>query len=71
MDIIEAEEASHLTPTSLGLGDTTPPRPIACSLVVLEALFGQLSPAIPLARLLAIEPTYRQRRREAREGRND
>jgi hypothetical protein len=60
---------SFTTMTSLGTGDIVPASPLSRSLVVMEALMGQLFPAILLARLVAMELSYRQRRREARERR--
>lgn len=41
--------------TTVGYGDITPVHPVARSLAVLEALTGQLYPAILLARLVSLE----------------
>jgi hypothetical protein len=46
---------SFVTLTTVGYGDITPVAPVARSLAVLEALSGQLYPAILLARLVALE----------------
>lgn len=53
---------SFVTLTTVGYGDITPVAPLARSLAILEALTGQLYPAILLARLVALEvsaPTNR------------
>jgi hypothetical protein len=55
---------SLTTLTTVGYGDITPIEPFACSLAMLEALIGQLFPAILLARLVSMELWYRQRRFE-------
>jgi hypothetical protein len=41
--------------TTVGFGDITAIHPLARSLVMLEALIGQLYPAILLARLVSLE----------------
>jgi hypothetical protein len=46
---------SFVTLTTVGYGDITPVHPVARSLSVLEALTGQLYPAILLARLVSLE----------------
>jgi voltage-gated potassium channel Kch len=46
---------SLVTLTSVGYGDIVPLHPVAYSLVTLEALIGQLFPAILLARLVSLE----------------
>jgi hypothetical protein len=46
---------SFVTLTTVGYGDITPVSSLARSLAVLEALTGQLYPAILLARLVALE----------------
>jgi hypothetical protein len=46
---------SFVTLTTLGYGDITPVAPIARSLAVLEALTGQLYPAILLGRLVSLQ----------------
>jgi voltage-gated potassium channel Kch len=50
---------SFVTLTTVGYGDIVPVHPIARSLAVLEALTGQLYPAILLARLVSLEVTSR------------
>jgi voltage-gated potassium channel Kch len=51
---------SIVTLTTLGYGDITPLHPLARSLVSLEALTGQLFPAILIARLVSMELLERQ-----------
>ena len=46
-----------MTLTTVGYVDITPLHPIARSLAMLEALTGQLYPAILLARLVSLEVT--------------
>jgi hypothetical protein len=46
---------SFVTLTTVGYGDITPVSTVARSLAILEALTGQLYPAILLARLVALE----------------
>jgi hypothetical protein len=46
---------SFVTLTTMGYGDITPVHPAARSLATLEALVGQLYPAILLARLVSLE----------------
>jgi hypothetical protein len=46
---------SFMTLTSVGYGNIVPTHPLTCSLVTLEALIGQLFPAILLARLVSLE----------------
>ncbi len=46
---------SFMTLTSVGYGDIVPLHPVAYSLTTLEALIGQLFPAILLARLVSLE----------------
>lgn len=46
---------SFVTLTTVGFGDVTAVHPMARSLVTLEALVGQLFPAVLLARLVALE----------------
>jgi hypothetical protein len=53
---------SLVTLTTVGYGDITPVHPVARSLAGLEALTGQLFPAILLARLVAMELYHRQER---------
>jgi hypothetical protein len=51
---------SFVTLTTVGYGDVTAAHPLARSLVTLEALIGQLFPAILLARLVSMEVYHRQ-----------
>jgi len=51
---------SFVTLTTVGYGDISAVHPVARSLVTIEALTGQLFPAILLARLVAMEVYYRQ-----------
>lgn len=51
---------SFTTLTTLGLGDVLPLGPAGRSLVVLEALTGQLFPVILIARLVTMEVDYRR-----------
>lgn len=46
---------SFVTLTTLGYGDILPVSPIARALTTLEALFGQLYPAVVVARLVTLE----------------
>jgi Ion channel len=55
---------SFTTLTTLGFGDILPISPAARALVVLEALVGQLFPAILIARLVALEIEYHRAPRE-------
>ena len=52
---------SMITLSSLGLSDITPIHPFARSLVMLEALLGQMYTTILLARLVSLEVAYRLR----------
>jgi hypothetical protein len=52
---------SFATLTTLGDGDIQPVSPIARSLAILEALFGQLYPAVMIARLISLEIVGRRR----------
>ncbi len=52
---------SFVTLTTVGYGDVTPVSQVARSLSILEALTGQLYPAILLARLVSLELIDRQR----------
>jgi len=54
---------SFVTLTTVGYGDITAMHPLARSLVTLEALIGQLFPAILLARLVSMELYHRQAKR--------
>jgi len=51
---------SFVTLTTVGYGDITAVHPVARALVILEALTGQLFPAILLARLVSMELYHRQ-----------
>jgi len=51
---------SFVTLTTVGYGDITPAHPIVRSLAMLEALVGQLYPAILIGRLVALELSARQ-----------
>jgi hypothetical protein len=51
---------SLVTLTTMGYGDITPVHPIARSLATMEALIGQLFPAVLLARLVSMEIYHRQ-----------
>ncbi|MGD9763324.1 MAG: ion channel [Candidatus Binatia bacterium] len=55
---------SFVTLTTVGYGDIQPIHPAARSLATLEAVIGQLFPAVLLARLVSLELYYRQRRFE-------
>lgn len=55
---------SFTTLTTVGYGDITPLSPLARSMSMLEAVIGQLFPAVLLARLVSMEMYYRQRRFE-------
>lgn len=52
---------SFVTLTTVGYGDITPVVPVARSLANLEALIGQLYPAVLLARLVSLEATWNAR----------
>lgn len=54
---------SFVTLTTVGYGDITPVHPLARSLAILEALTGQLFPAILIARLVSQELASRPSRR--------
>lgn len=53
---------SVVTLTTVGFGDVTPVHPFARTLVMLEALIGQLFPAIVIARLVSLEIEARRLR---------
>ncbi len=53
---------SFVTLTTTGYGDVTPLHPAARSLAMLEALVGQLYPAILIARLVSLEVQSRSER---------
>ncbi|WP_239488887.1 potassium channel family protein [Luteitalea sp. TBR-22] len=50
---------SFVTLTTVGYGDVTPVAPVARSLAVMEALIGQLYPAVLIARLVSLEIAHR------------
>ncbi len=52
---------SFATLTTLGDGNIQPVSPLARSLAILEALFGQLYPAVMIARLISLEIVGRRR----------
>jgi len=52
---------SFITLTTTGYGDITPVHPVARTLVMFEALVGQLYPAITLARLVSLQIMHAQR----------
>lgn len=56
---------SFITLTSVGFGDIAPVHPVAKTTTMLEAMVGQLFPAILLARLVAMEIEESQKRRAA------
>jgi voltage-gated potassium channel Kch len=51
---------SFVTLTTLGYGDITAVSPVARTLAMLEAVIGQLFPAILIARLVSMELYYRR-----------
>ena len=55
---------SITTLTTLGYGDITPMQLIARNLVMLEALTGQLYPAILLARLVSLHTQTRHSKKD-------
>jgi hypothetical protein len=52
---------SFITLTTTGYGDITPVHPVARTLSMLEALVGQLYPAITLARLVSLAVMHQER----------
>ena len=58
---------SYITMTSVGFGEIIPVSPAACTLSMLQALIGQLFPAILLARLVSLEIEDSQCRRRTEE----
>ena len=52
---------SFVTLTTVGYGDVTAVHPAARSLALLEALIGQLFPAVLLARLVGMELSHREK----------
>ena len=59
-DIREFQYFSLVTLTTVGYGDITPAIPVSRSLANLEALMGQLYPAILIARLVSMEIAERK-----------
>lgn len=57
---------SFETLTTLGYGDVLPTSSIARTLAALEALFGQLFPAVMIARLVSLDVAQRTARRRVR-----
>lgn len=55
---------SFVTMTTVGFGDITPVHQVARSLATMEALVGQLYPAILIARLVSLELTSRSTQRK-------
>src|SRR5262249_49443482 len=55
---------SFVTLTTVGYGDVTAVHPMARSLALLEALTGQLFPAVLIARLVGMEISHREASRE-------
>jgi voltage-gated potassium channel Kch len=55
---------SFTTLTTVGYGDIAAVSPVARSMAILEAVIGQLFPAILIARLVSMELYHRQRRFE-------
>jgi len=51
---------SFITLTTTGYGDITPVHPLARTLTMLEALVGQLYPAITLARLVSLAAKHQE-----------
>jgi len=65
---------SFTTLTTIGLSEITPINPLVRSLVIVEALIGQLYPAILLARLVSMEVSSREprsRKSDSRESFNE
>ncbi len=59
---------SFTTLTTVGFGDILPLSPLARSLVIAEALVGQLFPVILIARLVAMEIEYRTHQQKHNSG---
>ncbi len=55
---------SFVTLSTVGYGDIEPVYPVVRSLATLEAVIGQMYPAVLLARLVSMELYHRQRRSE-------
>jgi len=53
---------SFITLTTTGYGDITPVHPVTCTLAMLEALVGQLYPAITLARLVSLAVMHQNKK---------
>lgn len=59
---------SFVTLTTVGYGDVTAVYPAARSLALLEALAGQLFPAVLIARLVSLEVSHREDKRRGAAG---
>ena len=59
---------SFVTLTTVGYGDVTAVNPAARSLALLEALTGQLFPAVLIARLVSLEVSHREDKRRGAAG---
>jgi len=59
---------SFVTLTTVGYGDITAMHPAARSLALLEALTGQLFPAVLIARLVSMEVSHREDRKRGAAG---
>ena len=59
---------SFVTLTTVGYGDVTAVHPAARSLALLEALTGQLFPAVLIARLVSLEVSHREDNRRGAAG---
>ena len=55
---------SIVTLTTLGYGDITAVHPVARSVVMIEALLGQLYPAILIARLVTLQMETRKNKEQ-------
>jgi len=64
LDLKEFLYYSFVTLTTVGYGDISPVHPLARSLANLEALIGQLYPAILIARLVSMEFESSNRKRQ-------
>ena len=60
INIASLNHFSFITITSVGYGDITPVHPFVRSLSNLEAVIGQLYPAVLIARLISLKPQRKQ-----------
>ncbi len=60
VNIASLNHFSFITITTVGYGDIIPIHPIARSLSNLEAVIGQLYPAVLIARLISLKPVKKQ-----------